>query len=315
MLIEHLRHNEDECRVEIDGETIYLHSKPKSAGSAGEIISIVNHELRKSEDRFLWFLNERFCKLETIKGDEGLRYMMDSGRLKIKKVYDSIGWNRGISYKDIPKSWRKYFAREDIEAICDNLQGRIRETSIEIYPKSEDVFASMVNLKPKDVRVVILGQDCYHQPGQAMGLSFSVQEGIVFPPSLQNIFKELKKDIEGYVIPKSGNLTGWKEQGVLLLNSSLTVERSKAGSHISQWESVTDNLIKGISDDHDGIIFLLWGNYAKRKRVLIDTSKHIILEASHPSPLSANRGGWFGTGHFSKCNRILEERGNKKINW
>jgi uracil-DNA glycosylase len=182
-----------------------------------------------------------------------------------------------------------------------------------LFPAGKQIFEAF-NLTPfADVKVVILGQDPYHGLGQAHGLSFSVPDGIKAPPSLVNIYKELKEDV-GIEIPKTGNLTPWAKQGVLLLNATLTVRESQAGSHQNKgWELFTDAVIKKLSDEKKGLIFLLWGNYAKQKGALIDTAKHHVLVAPHPSPLA--RGGFFGCKHFSKTNEILQKQGQKPINW
>ncbi|MEE2731250.1 MAG: uracil-DNA glycosylase [Pseudomonadota bacterium] len=183
-----------------------------------------------------------------------------------------------------------------------------------IYPKGDEYFNAF-NLTPFDqVKVVIIGQDPYHGPGQAHGLCFSVQQGVAFPPSLQNIFKEIHADL-GLPIPKNGCLTHWAEQGVLLLNAVLTVEQSKAAAHQGKgWEQFTDAAIKELNDQREGIVFLLWGSYAQKKGQIIDTSKHCVLKAPHPSPLSAHRG-FFGCRHFSKANQYLESIGQTPIDW
>jgi uracil-DNA glycosylase len=163
--------------------------------------------------------------------------------------------------------------------------------------------------------VVILGQDPYHGEGQAHGLSFSVPEGVTHPPSLVNIFKELETDV-GKPYPKSGTLTSWATQGVLLLNATLSVRSGQAGSHQNRgWEQFTDAIISAISANKTGVVFLLWGNYAKKKGKHIDRTRHLILEAGHPSPLSANRGLWFGNKHFSKANAYLLQQGTTPIVW
>ena len=164
-----------------------------------------------------------------------------------------------------------------------------------------------------NLKVILLGQDPYHQKGQAMGLSFSVPENIKIPPSLVNIYKELKTDCNLQLL--HGDLTKWAKQGVLLLNTSLTVRESCPNSHQKYWRPFTDNLIKYISDNKEGLVFLLWGGHAKNKKKLIDFNKHYVLEANHPSPLSANRGGWFGCKHFSKTNDFLQKNGKKEICW
>jgi uracil-DNA glycosylase len=184
---------------------------------------------------------------------------------------------------------------------------------ITIYPKGQDIFNAF-NLTPFDqVKVVVLGQDPYHGPGQAHGLSFSVPEGKTFPPSLINIFKELKDDL-GIEYPISGNLERWAKQGVFLLNAILTVRAGQAASHSKiGWNIFTDQVIKKISENKEGVVFLLWGNFAKSKKDLIDLSKHHVLEAAHPSPLA--RGAFFGCKHFSATNNILLSKGKDPINW
>ena len=165
------------------------------------------------------------------------------------------------------------------------------------------------------MKVVIIGQDPHHEPGQAHGLSFSVCDGVPFPPSLQNIFKEIEQDL-GMPIPMTGNLTRWAEQGVLLLNATLTVRAHQAASHQRRgWEEVTDAAITALNADRDNLVFILWGGYARSKAPLIDSSRHLILQSVHPSPLSANRGGWFGNHHFSRANAYLTEHGKEPINW
>lgn len=183
-----------------------------------------------------------------------------------------------------------------------------------VYPPGKFIFNAF-NLTPFDqVKVVLLGQDPYHNIGQAHGLCFSVQDSIPHPKSLINIFKELHDDT-GAPVPKSGNLEKWAKQGVLLLNATLTVRAHQAGSHQGKgWETFTDAAIRKLSDKKEGLVFLLWGNYAQAKEVLIDTSKHYILKTVHPSPLSASRG-FFGCRHFSKTNKILEDLHKEPINW
>ena len=183
------------------------------------------------------------------------------------------------------------------------------------YPPGRLIFNAF-NLCPFDsVKVVIIGQDPYHEAGQAMGLSFSVPDGVAMPPSLQNIFKEIQGDL-GIGVPQSGNLTRWAEQGVLLLNATLTVRAHQAGSHQRHgWERFTDAAISRLSEGRDHLVFILWGGYARSKASLIDRSRHLVLESVHPSPLSANRGGWFGNHHFSRCNEYLAGHGMGPINW
>lgn len=183
-----------------------------------------------------------------------------------------------------------------------------------VYPPKQLVFNAFNLCLPSSVKVVIIGQDPYHQAGQANGLSFSVSDGVRIPPSLKNIFKELEQDIEGFRSPASGNLESWARQGVLLLNTVLTVEDSQPGSHRdSGWLKFTDAVIKTISEQKQHLVFMLWGNYAISKSTLIDASKHLILQAAHPSPLA--RGAFFGSQHFSQANQYLLRTGQTEVNW
>lgn len=184
-----------------------------------------------------------------------------------------------------------------------------------IYPKPENVFNALNLVKYDDVKVVIIGQDPYHNPNQAHGLSFSVEKDVAIPPSLINIYKELKDDV-GCYIPNNGNLTKWAKQGVLLLNSVLTVEQNKPNSHKNKgWELITSKVVDLLNQRNDPVIFLLWGSNAKAIGKNIDTKKHYVLTAVHPSPMSANQGGWFGCRHFSKTNEILKKLGKEPIDW
>jgi uracil-DNA glycosylase len=183
------------------------------------------------------------------------------------------------------------------------------------FPKGNQIFAAFDRCPFDNVKVVIIGQDPYHGLGQANGLCFSVNDGIPFPPSLINIFKEIETDLQ-IPFPKSGNLERWADQGVLLLNATLTVRESLAGSHQNQgWETFTDAVIQKISDENQNVVFLLWGGFAKKKGAKIDRSKHHVLETGHPSPLSANRGLWFGNKHFSQTNDYLKSIGKPEIQW
>lgn len=183
-----------------------------------------------------------------------------------------------------------------------------------IYPPGSLIFNAMDSTPFEAVRVVILGQDPYHGPGQAHGLCFSVLDGVETPPSLVNIYREIEDDL-GLPVPASGNLERWARQGVLLLNAVLTVERGRAGAHQGKgWERFTDRIVQLLNDERDGIVFLLWGSYAIRKGAAIDRRRHLVLTAPHPSPLSAYRG-FFGCKHFSKANRYLRERGQQPIEW
>ena len=183
------------------------------------------------------------------------------------------------------------------------------------FPLESEIFAAFNHCPFDKVKVVIIGQDPYHGFGQANGLCFSVNDGINFPPSLINIFKEIQSDL-GLPIPISGNIERWADQGVLLLNATLTVRESEAGSHQKKgWETFTDSVIQKISDEKENIIFLLWGGFAKNKGDTINRTKHHVLETGHPSPLSANRGLWFGNKHFSKTNTYLQSLGKETIKW
>jgi uracil-DNA glycosylase len=183
-----------------------------------------------------------------------------------------------------------------------------------VYPRGSDIFRAFDCCDFSDIRVVVIGQDPYHGPGQANGLCFSVHDGIRFPPSLVNIFKEIRDDL-GKPIPASGDLWRWARQGVLLLNATLTVRANTPGSHQNKgWETFTDAVIKKISDEKEGVVFLLWGAYAQKKGEVIDRNKHLVLMSAHPSPFSADRG-FFGCKHFSKANAYLKSKGKGEIDW
>ena len=217
----------------------------------------------------------------------------------------------------IEESWKQHLAAEFEKPYFANLVQMVKREYAQFacYPPGRLIFNAF-NLCPFDkVKVVIIGQDPYHEPGQAMGLSFSVPEGIPMPPSLINIFKEIELDLH-QPMPASGNLTRWAEQGVLLLNATLTVRAHQAASHQRQgWETFTDAAIKALSDHRDHLVFILWGGYARSKAALIDRSKHLVLQSVHPSPLSANRGGWFGNHHFSQANAFLAAHQLSPIHW
>jgi uracil-DNA glycosylase len=183
-----------------------------------------------------------------------------------------------------------------------------------VYPPGKEIFRAFDKCNFDDVKVVIIGQDPYHGPGQANGLCFSVRDGVRMPPSLVNIFKEIQKDL-GKPIPTSGDLERWANQGVLLLNATLTVRAASAGSHQNKgWETFTDAVIQTISDERENVVFLLWGAYAQKKGEIIDRKKHLVLMSAHPSPFSADRG-FFGCKHFSKANEYLKGKGLKEIEW
>jgi uracil-DNA glycosylase len=217
---------------------------------------------------------------------------------------------------NIEESWKKVLWDEFQQPYFAELKQFLVEEKQKytVYPPGPLIFNAF-NKTPFDkVKVVIIGQDPYHEPGQAHGLCFSVQDGVPHPKSLINIFKELHDDV-GFVVPRSGNLEKWTEQGVFLLNATLTVRAHEAGSHQNHgWERFTDAAISKLSEQREGLVFLLWGNYAKQKEAIIDTSKHHILSTVHPSPLSAHRG-FLGCRHFSKANAILRSEGKTEIDW
>ena len=217
----------------------------------------------------------------------------------------------------IHASWRKKLSEEFQKPYFNKLIEFVEYeyANNTCYPKPHDIFAAFDHCPFEDTKVVIIGQDPYHGPDQANGLCFSVHEGIMHPRSLVNIFKEIQADL-GVMYPKSGNLERWAEQGVLLLNATLTVRDHQAGSHQNMgWEQFTDAAIRKLSDERNNLIFLLWGGFAKKKSSLIDHTKHHILTSGHPSPLSANRGYWFGNKHFSQTNAILRRRSELAILW
>ncbi|EIJ40508.1 uracil-DNA glycosylase [Galbibacter orientalis DSM 19592] len=217
----------------------------------------------------------------------------------------------------IESSWKTVLHNEFEKEYFKELTSYVKEEYAHhtCFPPENEIFNAFSYCPFDDVKVVIIGQDPYHGVDQANGLCFSVKEGIKHPPSLVNIFKELQTDV-GKEYPDSGNLEAWAKQGVLLLNATLTVRAHEAGSHQKKgWETFTDVVIKTISDKKENVVFLLWGGYAKRKVKLIDTNKHDILTSGHPSPLSANRGFWFGNNHFSKCNEILLKNNKEPILW
>ena len=217
----------------------------------------------------------------------------------------------------IHQSWKEVLQEEFSKPYFEQLVLFVkREYSENIcYPKGQQIFSAFNHCPLPEVKVVIIGQDPYHGEGQANGLCFSVHDGIPHPPSLVNIFRELNTDL-GVPYPLSGNLERWASQGVLLLNATLTVRANSAGSHQKQgWETFTDAVIKAVSTHCNHVVFMLWGGYAKEKAKLIDPAKHCILTAGHPSPLSANRGYWFGNKHFSKANAYLKANGKNEIIW
>lgn len=216
----------------------------------------------------------------------------------------------------IEPGWKAQLEAEFSKPYFESLTNFVRNEyqTQTVYPKGSELFNAFHFCPFNEVKVVILGQDPYHGPGQAHGLCFSVCEGVPFPPSLRNIFKEIQQDM-GAPIPLNGNLTRWAQQGVLLLNATLTVRAHLAGSHQKKgWETFTDQVIRTVSEQHQHVVFLLWGAYAQQKAALIDGNKHLILQSVHPSPLSASRG-FFGNHHFSKTNQYLQQHGKSPIVW
>jgi uracil-DNA glycosylase len=217
----------------------------------------------------------------------------------------------------IDPSWKEHLQAEFDKPYFVQLTERVRQeyTAGTCYPPGKYIFNAF-NLCPFDqVKVVIIGQDPYHEPGQAHGLSFSVQDGVLFPPSLLNIFKEINDDL-GTPMPTSGDLTRWAKQGVLLLNATLTVRAHQANSHSTiGWQNFTDAAIKALATQRQHLVYMLWGGFARSKAYMIDKQNNLVLESVHPSPLSANRGGWFGQHQFSRCNQYLQQQGLTPIQW
>lgn len=218
---------------------------------------------------------------------------------------------------NIEESWKQVLGKEFDMDYFKQLTNFVRKeyATHRCFPPGREIFSAFDHTPFLQVKAVILGQDPYHGDGQANGLCFSVGEGIAKPPSLVNIFSELKNDL-GISPPDHGNLQSWAQQGVLLLNATLTVRAHQAGSHQNKgWEQFTDAAITALSEGRDNLVFLLWGGYARKKGAHIDSSKHLVLTSGHPSPLSANRGYWFGNQHFSKTNTYLKEKGKQPIDW
>lgn len=218
---------------------------------------------------------------------------------------------------NIHDSWKPYLKNEFEKPYFQELVGFVKDeyNSKICYPPGKQIFNAFNHCPFENLKVVIIGQDPYHGPNQANGLCFSVNDNIPHPPSLINIFKEIEADV-ATPYPKSGNLERWADQGVLLLNATLTVRAHQAGSHQNKgWEKFTDVVINVISTNKENVVFLLWGGFAKKKQKLINLNEHFILTSGHPSPLSANRGYWFGNKHFSKTNSLLEQVGLNAVVW
>jgi uracil-DNA glycosylase len=220
--------------------------------------------------------------------------------------------------ENIHSSWKDFFNAESSKDYFPKLIDAVEEEykNHTCFPPKELIFNAFSHCAFEEVKVVILGQDPYHGVGEANGLCFSVNDGIAIPPSLKNIFTEINTDFDRVFFPTSGNLERWANQGVLLLNAGLTVRKDLANSHKHlKWNVFTDAVIQKISDEKENVVFLLWGGFANKKGSKIDRSKHLVLETGHPSPLSANRGFWFGNKHFSKANTFLKEKGEQEIIW
>ena len=231
--------------------------------------------------------------------------LTEQQQIKLDKIQLDAGWKSGLS---------EFLLSPKMDELKDFLVQEKKADKI-IYPPSSLIFNALNTTPLANVKVVILGQDPYHGPNQAHGLSFSVQKGVAIPPSLRNIFHELNTDL-GVVKPIHGDLTRWAEQGVLLLNAVLTVEAGQPTSHQKRgWEDFTDHVIDVLNQQCEHVVFILWGAYAQRKGQRIDPNKHLILKAAHPSPLAANRGGFFGCKVFSKTNNYLKQNGIEPINW
>jgi len=242
----------------------------------------------------------------TIVGQEEILYAMT---IEVRGKYMTV-----ITTK---LTWEEVIGHEKAKPYFNNTLSLIKQERANgriIYPEHTDIFNAFKLTKFNKLKVVILGQDPYHGPNQAHGLCFSVKKGVALPPSLKNIYKEINNDL-GIQMPNSGDLTAWAKQGVLLLNTVLTVRANEPASHANiGWETFTDAVIDAINTHNNNVVFLLWGSYAKNKCKHIDTSKHLVLSAPHPSPLSAHRG-FFGCQHFSKANAALESWGKEKISW
>lgn len=216
------------------------------------------------------------------------------------------------------KSWKSFFENEKSKSYFHELTEIVEDEYVNqiCFPSKKLIFNAFEKCNLEDLKVVIIGQDPYHGIGEAHGLAFSVQDGVAIPPSLKNIFIEIQNNYNSVFFPTSGNLEYWAKQGILLLNATLTVRKDSPNSHKHiPWQKFTDEAIKYISENKKGVVFLLWGAFAQKKKKYINTESHFVLESGHPSPLSANQGKWFGNQHFIKANEILKNKGYKEINW
>ncbi|RWS17505.1 uracil-DNA glycosylase 2-like protein [Dinothrombium tinctorium] len=252
-------------------------------------------------------------KSEQINGDHNRDAFEEIAIAKIKKqsiLTPALSDNIGVSWFT---ALQTEFNKDYFKKLSDFLVNE--RQSHTIYPPESEVFTWTRMANIRDTKVVILGQDPYHGPNQAHGLAFSVKKGVVPPPSLKNMFQELRSDIDGFCEPNHGDLSGWSKQGVLLLNACLTVRKHEANSHSSKgWEQLTDAVIKWLNSNLYNVVFLLWGSYAQKKGSFVDKKKHLVLQCPHPSPLSAHRG-FLGCKHFSKANEYLRKNGKKEIDW
>jgi uracil-DNA glycosylase len=245
---------------------------------------------------------------------------MQSLRLLYKGLVTSLFIfvvNKQAMQVNIHPSWKEALADEFDKPYFENLINFVKQEYSQntCYPPGKQIFSAFDHCPFDKVEVVILGQDPYHGSGQANGLCFSVNDNVPPPPSLQNIFREINADL-GKPFPSTGNLERWANQGVLLLNAVLTVRKGEANSHQGKgWETFTDAVIQKISDEKENVVFLLWGGPAKKKGAKVDRNRHLVLESGHPSPLSANKGHWFGNMHFTKANEFLAEKGKKQVDW
>lgn len=219
---------------------------------------------------------------------------------------------------EITKSWQEKLQHEFEKRYFKDLMFQVESEYLAstCFPPKELIFNALNSCSFEEIKVVIIGQDPYHGEGEANGLCFSVNNGVVIPPSLRNIYREIATDLDLIFMPNQGNLQHWANQGVLLLNASLTVRKDSPNSHKHlKWNILTDEIIRVISKEKENVVFLLWGTFAQKKGSIIDSSKHLILTSGHPSPMSANQGKWFGNKHFSKTNEYLKSIGKKPIEW